>query len=344
MATPTEPVKEIFDPADINKDGYVSEEEFRKAYPDRVSAYDLIVNEFNQYGVGEIGQWIKDTLSKDPTLLDRPSELNTKLYESKPYSDRFSGLVKIREFNADESKKAAKDPTYVPNYMVVLSEGEYLRTETIYKQVLAPVISMYGDDLNAEIGKIIANNISPVELQNRVGIAQQWVDMQDPLLKEQLRKWYTIGDNELLKFALNPERGLAEIQKAAGAAQLGAQAVASAVSLNKEQSEALIQALVRTGASPDLLKAGQKAAETLQDITSGTATAYNPNAGSLVGTQQLAKIEGTDITGQEVLGAALGVNTEAASKIRGLKAREKARFEGASGGTNVLGQQVSGTV
>jgi hypothetical protein len=341
MASPTTPTTPIYDPADKNKDGYISEAEFKAAHPDKVNAYETIVTMFSAIGItGDIDDvnslpgWIANTIKTDPTLLDNKALFMSELYKSEPYKQRFSGLTEIRKNNAS-------NPT---NPMVVPSEAEYLQRESTYKQILSPVKSMYGASINAEIGMLIAKNISPIELQDRVTVANSWVMSQDANLKAQLQTYYGIGDNELLGYALNPDLGLSQIQKAAGAAQLGAQALASAVDLNMKQSEDLVVALTAGGMAKDAYQAGQKAAEVLQDIASGTATAYNPLAGSLTGVQRLAGMEGTQLGTSEVLGAALGVNTEAATKIGGLKSRERARFEGASGGTNVLAEQVSGTV
>lgn len=341
MASPTTPTTPIYDPADANKDGYVSEAEFKAAYPEKVNAYESLITMFSAIGItGDITDvnslpgWIATTIQNDPTLLDNKALFMSELYKSQPYIDRFSGLVEIRKNNAS-------NPT---NPMVVPSESEYLQMESTYKQILSPVKNMYGADINKEIGTLIAKNISPIELQDRVTVANSWVMSQDPNLKAQLQTYYGIGDNELLGYALNPDRGLAQIQKAAGAAQLGAQALASSVDLNRKQSEDIVSALTAGGMAKDAYGAGLKASEVLQDITSGTATAYNPLAGSLTGVQRLAGMEGTQLGTAEVLGAALGINTEAATKVSGLKSRERARFEGASGGTNVLQEQVSGTV
>jgi hypothetical protein len=332
--------KKTYDAADTNKDGKVSPTEaeayYKKQNPNKTSAYDSIVGLFDELGIKELGDWLRNTIQTTPTLVDNKSQLFTELYASQPYKDRFSGIDKIRQYNASAAGQT--------NPMAVMSEAEYLNAESTYKQILSPVSSMYGTDLNKKIGDIIAKNISPLELQERVVIAQSWVNAVDPNIKTELKKWYQIDDTLLMQYALEPDRGLVQIQKAAGAAQLGAQAIKSAVDINQKQSEDLLNSLVSTGASKDMLAAGQTAAQTLQEITSGTATAYNPNAGTLFGSLNLAKIEGTDLTAAQVLGANLGVDTTAAEKVRGLKSRERARFEGGQGGTNVLQTNVSGTV
>jgi hypothetical protein len=327
------PATPVFAPEDTNKDGKIDTSEVAAA-EQKQSAFDIIIHTFDNVGAPELGQWLANAIKGDPTLVGKQNELFSQLQQSDPYKQRFSGLVKIREYNKT-------NPT---NPMPVMSEAEYLSAESSYKQILSPVSSMYGNSLNQAVGDIIAKNISPVELQDRVNVANQWVMAQNPAIKQELQKWYGIDDTHLMQYALDPERGVTEIQKAAGAAQLGAQAIQSAVDLTQQQSESLIKQLVSSGQAKNMEEAGLSAAAKLQDITTGTATAYNPNAGTLKGDVTLSKIEGVNLQASDVLGAALGINEQTASDITGLKSRERARFNQGAGGTNVLQTNVSGNV
>ncbi|NBT47128.1 MAG: hypothetical protein EBT07_04820 [Actinobacteria bacterium] len=319
--------------ADTNKNNSLEPNELA-SYAEQQSAYDVVVNMFNNVGAPELGQWLAQAIKGDPSLLDKQNELFSMLQDSDPYKKRFGGLVQLRDYN----KKNPTNPVYVP------SEAQYLATETQMKDILKPVSDMYKDNINTVVANLIGNQISPAELQTRVVIANNWVMNTDPNVKNALREYYGIDDSHLLGYALDPETGTAQIQKVAGAAELGAQALSSQVQLTAQESESLLKQLTSSGQAPDMLAAGQMAAGKLQDITAGISTSYNPNAGTLVGTQRLAGIEGTKLGTAEVLGAALGVDTAAATKVAGLKSRERARFEGTSGGTNVLQEQVSGTV
>lgn len=330
-----------FDLADTNKDGKVDATEAATA-AERQSAYDVIVHMFDNAGASDLGAWLAQTIKGDPSLLDKQNELFSMLQQSQPYKDRFSGLEKLRQHNIAMDK--ANNPA---GKVFVPSEAQYLSTESQMKEILKPVSSMYGSDpnmMNTVVGNLIGGQISPAELASRVTIANNWVMNQDPNIKKSLRDYYQIDDTALLKYALDPTTATVELQKQAGAAELGAQALDNHINLTAAQSESIVQQVTATGNAPDMLQAGQIAAQKLQDITSGTATAYNPNAGSLAGTQNLAKIEGTNLQAVDVLGAALGINAPAAETVRGLKSRERARFEGGQGGTNVLQTNVSGTV
>jgi hypothetical protein len=321
------------DARDTNKDGVVDTQEVAAAVS-KTSAYDEIVHMFDGVGAPALGQWLADFIKGDPTIVDRKSELLSQLQESDPYKQRFSGLVKIRDFNK-------KNPT---NPIAVMSEAEYLNAENTYKQLLNPVKDLYGKDINKTIGDLIGNNISPVEIQSRINAASNWALSADPNIKKALKEYYGIEENQLISYALDPEKALTQIEKAAGLATLASEAYETRLNITKQYGETILQDLVASGKARDIAEAGQVAAKELQDITTGTATGYNPAAGTLRGVTELSKIEGGTLTGQEVLGAALGTDTAAAETVRGLKSRERARFEQGQGGTNVLGTQMSGTV
>jgi hypothetical protein len=324
-----------FDPLDTNKDGKVSDvEQAAGGDVTKVSAYQDMVATFKALGIEDLGQYIADAIKADPTIIDRRNELIQSIQESPQYAKRFSGLVLIRKHN----KTNPTDP------IAVMSEAEYLNAETTYKQLLNPIAGMLGDSVNDEIGKLIGNNVSPVEVQSRIQIATNWAQAADPGIKKALKDFYGVDENALVGYALDPVRGTAQIQKMAGMATLSAQAAQTSVSIDKAYGENLLQSLIDLGQADNAVQAGLLATAKLQDITTGTATAYNPNAGTLGTLTKLADIEGTDLTGQEVLGAALGTDVGAATKTRGLKSRERARFSGGQGGTNVLGEQMSGTL
>lgn len=321
------------DARDTNKDGVVDTTELAAAVS-KTSAYSEIVNMFNGVGAPELGQWLADFIKGDPTIVDRKAELIAQLQESEPYAKRFSGLTKIRAYNK-------KNPT---NPIPVMSEGEYLNAENTYKQLLNPVKDLYGPNINQTIGDLIGNNISAVEVQSRVNAATNWALSADPNVKRALREFYGVTEDMLISYALDPENATTLIEKAAGVANLAGQAYEVQMNVTKQYSESMLNELVASGQARNLVEAGQMASAKLQDITTGTATGYNTSAGTLATNLKLAGIEGTDLTGEQVLGAALGTDTAAASKVTGLKSRERARFEGTTGGTNVLEQQMSGNV
>jgi hypothetical protein len=302
----------------------------------QTEAYQLLVSVFNAAGDSALGQFLADAIYDDPTLVERDAELLLLIQGSEPYKKRFSGLDKIRTYNNTTAGKA--------NPIPVMSEGEYLDAENAYKQILYPVKDLYGANINQTIGDLIGANVSAVEVQSRLGAAQQWANNANPAVKQALKEFYNINDSDLVAYALDPKTATVMIEKQAGITALAAEAYDTQVKITQGYSERMLEDLVRTGQARNLTEAGQIAAKELRDITTGTATGYNPAAGSLATVTKLAGIEGTELTGESVLGAALGTDTAAAGKVSGLKSRERARFSGTTGGTNVLGEQMSGNV
>lgn len=312
------------DVRDTNKDGVVDTTELAAAIS-KTSAYDEIVNMFNDVGAPELGKWLADFIKGDPTVIERKGEILTQLQESEPYKQRFSGLFTLREYN----RKNPTNPVFIP------SEAQYLATESQMREILKPVAGMYGTAVNTVIGNLIGGQISPAELQDRVNAANSWVQSTDPNIKTALRQYYGIDDTQLLQYALDPEKGTADIQRTAGAAVLGGQALSSYVDLTAQESESIIRNLTASGRVENQYVAGQEAAQALERMQS---------AGTISGISTLGRVEGADLTGAEILGAEIGVNAQAAEEIRGLKSRERARFSGEGAQTNVLAEQVSGNI
>jgi predicted aspartyl protease len=299
-------------------------------------AYKILKEAFDASGAPQLGIDLADLVVGDPTLMDRTSELVLEIRKKPSYIQRFSGLVKLREYNNTAEGKV--------NPVAVMDEGEYLRQENIYKEVLSPISNLYGKNINKTIGDLIGSQVSSVELQSRVTTAQAWANNADPAIKQTLKDFYNVTDEDLVAYALDPKTATSMLEKQAGVTTLASEAAQTNVKINQDYTEKMLQRLVDTGAAKDLVQAGQIAAKELGDITVGTATGYNPSAGTLTGLTQLGKIEGRNLTGEQILGASLGTDVTAAEEVRGLKSRERARFEQGQGGTNVLQQNVSGTV
>jgi hypothetical protein len=303
---------------------------------EETEAYRILRETFDRAGAPDLGNDLVNLVVGDPTLMDRYSELVIEIRKKPSYTTRFSGLELMRQYNNTAAGKI--------NPLPMMDEAEYLRTENQYKQVLAPVKDLYGANINTTIGRLIGNNISAVELESRVSAAQAWARSANPAIKDTLKRFYNVTDSDLVAYALDPKTATFMLEKQAGITALAAEAYDTQVTITQEYSERMLQDLVSTGRARDLSEAGLLAAKELQDITTGTATGYNPSAGTLRGLTNLAGIEGTELTGEQVLGAALGTDTKAAEKVTGLKSRERARFSGTTGGTNVLETNMSGNV
>jgi hypothetical protein len=133
----------------------------------RQSAYDLLYSEFSKYGLGALVQPLQGLIQSGAS----PAEFSIKLRESEPYKERFKG-------NAQRIAKGLK----------AVSEAEYIGLEDQYQEILRNAglpDSYWKQSVDPRTGittqegftNFIANDVSAVELEDRVATAQQRLSM-----------------------------------------------------------------------------------------------------------------------------------------------------------------------
>ncbi len=307
------------------------------------SAYTMVKSLLTSAGLGDLSTWFDNIIKQKPGIIQTPAVLVEELRNQNAYKARFSGLVALRE--------QAKNGTY---QFQLPDEGQYLEMEKKYIDALGPAASLYtkttvdpttgqvmaaGDagksSLNATIGKLIAQNISAVEIANRVDQAKQWASNTDQATKAALKQYYDIDESELIGYALDPTTATEVFNRRAASITAGSQAFANNVALNVNESEKLIKDVISTGAygtGPEAATAaGAQVAKATQEVAAGQETIA-----------KLADTSGTNVSTLEQLGAATGTNAQAQEKIKSLKSLERARFSGSSAGDNLLSSNVSG--
>lgn len=202
------------------------------------SAYDLLLAEFNRYGLGTLLDDVKDLII---TGADEAS-LTLALRQTKAYQARFA---------------ANKDR--INNGLRALSEAEYVTLEDQYQNVMRNYglpASYYTKDATgkqAGFEKFIAGDVSATELEDRISIAQKRVIDAAPQVKEALKQFYPdIKDGDILAYTLDPTQGLANIQKKVLAAEIGGAAMGS----NLGTSAARAEELARYGVTAETARAG----------------------------------------------------------------------------------------
>jgi len=270
---------------------------------DRQSAYDLLFEEFQRYGLESLVTPLKGLIS-DPNISE--GEFSLKLRASKPYTDRF----KANEGRLGKGLRA-------------LSEAEYIRLEDQYQNIMRNYGMPASYYAKGELGrqealeKFIAADVSPTELEDRIMTAQDRVINANPEVLDALKLYYgdSISNGDILAYALNPEQGLKDIQRKVTAAEIGGAAMAQKLGTSVSRAEEL----ARYGVTKDQ---AQKGFETVAGVA--------PRGG------QLAAIYGEDPYTQttaetEVFG--LGGSAEAKRKREKLSALETSSFSGQSGMT-----------
>ena len=266
---------------------------------DRQSAYDILYNEFNKYGLGGLVEDIKGLIQSNLS----PSQFSIELQNRPAYQARFAA-------NKDRISKGLR----------ALSPAEYIGLEDQYQNIMRtygmPSTYYSKDDTGKQAGfeKFLANDVSASELEDRIATAQQRVLNSNPEVLQALKQFYPdINNADILAYTLDPQNALTNIKRKVSAAEIG--------------GAALAQGLQASGGTAESL-AGQ-------GITKAQAQqGYTDIAGVLPRASQLSDIYNqgpyTQQTAEaEVFNTAGGA--AAAAKRKKLSALEQATFSGQSG-------------
>jgi hypothetical protein len=291
------------------QDAIIEAEKLRRAGQ---SAYDLLLAEFNRYGLGTL---LDDVKSLIVTGADEAS-LTLALRQTKAYQARF-----------------AANKTRIDNGLRALSEAEYVTLEDQYQNVMRnyglPATYYTKDATGKQAGfeKFIAGDVSASELEDRISIAQKRVIDAAPQVKEALKQFYPdIKDGEILAYTLDPTKGLADIQKKVLAAEIGGAAIGAGLGTGATRAEEL----ARYGVTAETARAGFGAIGGGLERGRQLASIYEqPDY-----TQAVAEEEVFNLPGQ----------TQAGQKRKKIIGMEKATFGGQTGITSgALGRDRAGS-
>ena len=306
--TPTV-VKEVIEPKktaeELTRDLLLEQQKAAQAAADlrdRQSAYDILYNEFNKYGLGGLVEDIKYLLQSDVS----PSQFALELQNTKSYKDRFA---------ANENRIKAG--------LRALSPAEYIGLEDQYQEIMRnyglPASYYTKDPTGKQAGfeKFIAGDVSAVELEDRIATAQKRVINANPEVTTALKQFYPdITNGDILAYTLDPTQGLESIKRKVTAAEIGGAALQSGLSANLARAEEL----GRYGVDKAAATAGYSTIGAGLQRGSQLAAIYQENPY----TQSVAEQEIFNIPGAEEA-------RKARQKITGL---EKATFGGQTGITS----------
>jgi LysM repeat protein len=291
---------------------------------ERKSAYDLLLQQFQQYGLGGLVEPLKGLIISGSS----PSEFTIKLRESDAYKERFAA-------NKERINKG----------LSALSEAEYITLEDQYQNVMRQyglpgsyyeeTVTPSGIKKQAGFEKFLAGDISPAELEDRLLVAQDRVLKANPEVTTALKQFYPdITNGDILAYTLDPKNAIKNIQRKVTAAEIGGAALAQG--LNQGQTPEEIQRY--TARAEQLAGAGVTKAVAQQGFE--TVAGMAPRGSQLASiykeepyTQQTAETE--------VFG--LGGSAEAKKKREKLTALESASFSGQSG-RGVLARERAGSI
>jgi hypothetical protein len=192
---------------------------------DRQSAYDLLYSEFSKYGLASLVDPLKGLIISGAS----PAEFTIKLRESDAYQKRF----------AANKQRVAKG-------LRAIDEATYIKLEDQYQEIMRnyglPASYYTKDAMGTQPGfeKFIANDVSSVELEDRIATAQKRVINANPEVTTALKQFYPdITNGDILAYTLDPTQGLEGIKRKITAAEIGGAALRSGLTTSMTDAEYL---------------------------------------------------------------------------------------------------------
>jgi len=263
------------------------------------SAYDILLAEFSQYGLASLVEPLKSLIVSGPSA----AELTLALRATDAYKKRFAA-------NAERIKKG----------LTALNEATYLGLEDKYQSVMRnyglPATYYSKDTMGRQEGfeKLIANDVSATELEDRILTAQNRVINAPAEVTTALKQFYPdITNGDILAYTLDPEKALTDIKRKVTAAEIGGAAIGAGLGTSATRAEELAKFGV-TGATA---RQGYQAAVPLVERGRQLSAFYQESPY----TQASAEEELFNLSGA----------AEATQKRKKLSALETAEFSGRAG-------------
>jgi hypothetical protein len=192
---------------------------------DDMDAFAILERTFKDYGLEELIPAIQGYMKKNLG----PNQATLLLRTEPAYVARFKGNEVRRNAGLNS-----------------LSEAEYLALEDSYSQTLRAygVQTYLGADAKTRqkaMVDIIGNDISATEFRDRIDTVVTRVTNADAQVKETLRTFYGIKDEDLTGYFLNPKENLPKLQEKVTAAEIGAAAKSQGLTTGVTGATALAQ-------------------------------------------------------------------------------------------------------
>jgi hypothetical protein len=278
------------------------------------SAYDLLFQQFNQYGLGALVEPLKAFIQEGLSQ----AEFTLRLRDTDAYKKRFAA-------NAQRVKAGLR----------ALSEAEYITLEDQYQNVMRnyglPASYYTRGEMGRQEGfeKFIGGDVSAAELEDRIQTAQNRVINAAPDVSKALRQFFPeITNGDILAYVLDPENSLGAIKRKVTISEIGGAAFERALKADVTRASELAKYGVT----------GQRAREGYQAIAEFLPT--TTKLSDIYQKQGLGEY-GQAAAEEEVFGIAGAA--DAAAKRRKLAQLESATFSGQVGRAgSALGRERAG--
>lgn len=258
---------------------------------DQQSAYDQLKALFQSYGLPTDSD-ILDVLKTSAINGDSPDMTTIRLQDTQSWKTRFAG---------NEQRKAAG--------LDVLSVPEYLAQEKQYGDILhaAGLPTGFYDD-PADFADFIGKSVSASELQDRVSIASDIAQREDPAVLAQLAA-RGLNQGSLIAYALDPDRAAPLVKRDMNSVLIGAAAARAGINTNLTQDNSLAERGI--GEAQAQQGFGQVA-----DLAKTTG--------------KLGGVYGVDYSTDDAIGDVFDTNVDAAAKRKRIANAEKSNFGGSA--------------
>jgi hypothetical protein len=265
-----------------------------------------MANVLATYGLGDLSDYVyTEIIAKETVNLNNPDAIIFAIREQPAYQKRFAG-------NAARLKKGLSE----------LDPASYIGLENQFRQTLqANGLPANFYDQTDDFQALIEGDVSPSELNERVQQGYRAVADADPAVKEQMKNLYGIGESELAAYFLDPQRTAPLLTRQAQAANIAARGL--------EQG-----GIQLTGTfAEDLARRG---------ITEQQARAGFAEVGALGELQQTFAGE-TALSGEQLAGAAFGIDVAAQQELERKRRQRVGEFAGGGSFARTTGETSGST-
>jgi hypothetical protein len=258
------------------------------------------------YGLGDLSDFVyNEIIAKETVNINNPDAIIFAIREQPAYQKRFAG-------NAARVKKGLAE----------LDPATYIGLENQYRQTM----QSNGLDPNfynmpSDFQALIEGDVSPSELNERVQQGYRAVADADPAVKEQMRNLYGVTEGQLAGYFLDPQRTAPLLTRQAQAANIAARGL--------EQG-----GIQLTGAFAENLAA--------RGITEQQARAGFAEVGALGELQQTFAGE-TELSGEQLAGAAFGIDVAAQQELERKRRLRTGEFAGGGSFARTTGETSGST-
>jgi hypothetical protein len=191
----------------------------------KISAYNLLYDEFDKYGLGTLVSDIRNILVEGSY---DPAEFSLKVRGTDAYKARFI---------ANEARLAKG--------LRALSPAAYIALEDQYQEVMRQYglpesyYAKSGTGVQEGFRKLIENDVSNIELEDRISTAQKRVLNANPEVKEAIKQFYPdITNADILAYTLDPKNAIENIKRKVTTAEIGGAAMQAGLGYKGDTPEA----------------------------------------------------------------------------------------------------------